>query len=147
MVPNLRTFLSVFVQTKKRIFKGKSNHLHSNSVHTGDWVEFSLDLMCLLCFAVMSVPLFFVRSLDNLLCSLTAGSTCTGSHAADICVQAGPSDMAFTAPRWVSLSYLYPLLSFLTHQVLFISVRMNVCMFVCVFVCFGAVLCVQCLCV
>lgn len=85
--------------------------------------------------------------LDHLLCSLTAGSPCTGSHAADICVRAGPGDMAFTTPRWVSLRHPYPLLPFLTHQVLFISVHMNVCLFVCVFVCFGTTLCVQCLCV
>lgn len=81
---------------------------------------------------VMSVPLLLIIS-----CALTARSPCTGSHAADICVQAGPSDMAFTTPHWVSLGHLYPLPSFLTDQVLLISVHMNVCLFMCVSVCFG----------
>lgn len=39
-------------------------------------------------------------TLDYLLHSRTARSPCTGSHAADICVQAGPSDVDFTTPHW-----------------------------------------------
>lgn len=39
-----------------------------------------------------------------------------GCHAVDICVQAGPGDMAFTAPRWVFLHHLHPLPPSLTHE-------------------------------
>lgn len=84
---------------------------------------------------VFSSPLS-PSALDYLLHSLAARSPCTGSHAADICVQAGPSDMDFT-PHWVSLGHLYPLPSSLTDQVLLSGVCMNVCLFMCVSVCFG----------
>lgn len=55
----------------------------------------------------MSVSLLFFLFL-HLLCSSTTESPCPGSHAADICVQAGPTDMAFTSPRCVSLPCLPP---------------------------------------
>lgn len=40
----------------------------------------------------------------------------SGCHAVDICVQAGPSDMAFTASRWVCLHHLHPLPPSLTCE-------------------------------
>lgn len=48
--------------------------------------------------------------------SLTAGPPCSGCHAVDICVQAGPGDMAFTAPHWVSHHHPHPLPLSLTRQ-------------------------------
>lgn len=78
-------------------------------------------------------PIFLLLSLLSISSwlSLTTGSPCTGRHAVDICVQAGPGDMAFTTPRWVSLCHPYPLLPYLTNQVLFISVYQDMPVYVC----------------
>lgn len=83
--------------------------------------------------ALASSPVFFIYFSSLIIsCTLMVGFLYTGHHAADICVQAGPSGMAFTTPRWVSLHHQHPLPWFLTHQVLFIYVHINGCLFSCV---------------
>ena len=69
----LRKFL-FFVETKILFLRGSqtiSIHFFP-SVYLGNWVEFSLDLMYLLCFAVMSVPLslYFLLTISSALSPL-----------------------------------------------------------------------------